>query len=627
MRHIILGTAGHIDHGKSSLVKALTGIDPDRLKEEKERGITIDIGFADLSFPDAGVTIGIVDVPGHEKLIRNMLAGAGGIDMVLLVIAADEGIMPQSREHLAICDMLKIKTGLIALTKADLVEKEWLHLVQDEVKTFVKDTFLDGAPIIPVSSRTGENLNLLKKEIREIALSISPKTSGGLFRLPVDRVFTLKGFGTVITGTAISGKVSIEDQIEILPSNIRTKVRGLHSHGKAIDTAFAGQRVAINLQGVEKEDLRRGDVAVVPGRFRPTRSIDAFLELLGGVPLLKSKSLIHFYSGTSETVARVILYERDELKAGENCYCQLRLKDPIVAMSGDRYIIRRFSPLETLGGGKILDPAPVRRRRKEGIEDLKVLHTGSLDERLSLKIEKAGISGVTVHSLEGWTNAEPKTIAESLDRLMKAGTVLRYEDLLLHRHAALRIQGKITELLKAFHKKNPLKPGMPKEEVRTIVKIDPRLFNFVLSGLRDVVAEKDLLRSRDFQIALSSSEEGYREKIRELLEKGGFQPPSKEELAQFLKMDQKRITDILGLMSKEGLVVRISDSLYLSSGAYERMMSLLREFFSGKGEMTVAEFRDLLNTSRKYALPFLEYLDARKITIRTGDVRKIIKGP
>jgi selenocysteine-specific elongation factor len=627
MRHIILGTAGHIDHGKSALVKALTGIDPDRLKEEKERGITIDIGFADLSFPDAGVTIGIVDVPGHEKLIRNMLAGAGGIDMVLLVIAADEGIMPQSREHLAICDMLKIKTGLIALTKADLVEKEWLQLVQDEVKTFVKDTFLEGAPIVPVSSRTGENLDLLKKGIREIALRISPKTSGGLFRLPVDRVFTLKGFGTVITGTAISGRVSVEDQIEILPSNIRTKVRGLHSHGKAIDTAFAGQRVAINLQGVEKEDLRRGDVAVIPGRFRPTKIIDAFLELLNGVPVLKSKSLIHFYSGTSETVARVILYERDELKAGESCYCQLRLKDPVIAMSGDRYIIRRFSPLETLGGGKILDPAPVRRRRKDGIDDLRVLDTGSLDERLSLKIEKAGVLGITVHSLEGWANAEPKTIAESLDILLKAGTALRYEDLLLHRHAALLIKGKLMELLKAFHKKNPLKPGMPKEEVRTILKIDPRLFNFVLSGLKEVVVEKDLLRSRDFKIALSSSEEENREKIRELLEKGGFQPPSREELAQFLTMDQKRITDILGLMSKEGLVVRISDSLYLSSGAYERMMSLLRGFFSGKGEMTVAEFRDLLNTSRKYALPFLEYLDARKVTIRTGDVRKMMKSP
>jgi selenocysteine-specific elongation factor len=625
MRHIILGTAGHIDHGKSSLVKALTGIDPDRLKEEKERGITIDIGFADLSFPDSDVTVGIVDVPGHEKLIRNMLAGAGGIDMVLLVIAADEGIMPQSREHLAICDMLKIQSGLIALTKSDLVEKEWLQLVQDEVKAFVKGTFLDSAPIIPVSSRTGENLDLLKNEIREMALHISPKTPDGLFRLPVDRVFTLKGFGTVITGTAISGKISVEDQIEILPSNIKTKVRGLHSHGRAIDTAIAGQRVAINLQGIEKEDIRRGDVAVAPSRFHPTRVIDAFLELLGDVPSLKSKSLIHFYAGTSETVARAILYEGDELKAGQSCYCQLRLKEPVVATAGDRYIIRRFSPLETLGGGEVLDPSPVRRRRKDGIADLAVLHKGTLREKLALKIEKTGPAGITIPSIEGWINAEPDVIAKALEGLLKEGVLLRYDDVLIHRQAVLRLQHAMLELLRAFHKKNPLKPGMPKEEVRTNLKVDQKLFNFVLSGLEDVVADRNLLRSREFRISLSSSEEEYRTRILELLEKGGFQPPAKDELAQSLKMDQKRIVDILGLMSKDGTVVRLSDSLYLPAVTYEKMMLLIRNFFSDKGEMTVAEFRDLLDTTRKYALPFLEYLDSRKITIRTGDVRKLIK--
>jgi selenocysteine-specific elongation factor len=624
MRHIILGTAGHIDHGKSSLVKALTGIDPDRLKEEKERGITIDIGFADLPFPDSGVTVGIVDVPGHEKLIRNMLAGAGGIDMVLLVIAADEGVMPQSREHLAICNMLKIQSGLVALTKSDIVEKEWLQLVQDEVRDFVKGTFLESSPIIAVSSKTGENLDLLKKEIKEMALKISPKTSGGLFRLPIDRVFTLKGFGTVITGTAVSGRVSVDDPVEILPSDIKTKVRGLHSHGKAIQTAFAGQRVAINLQGVEKEDLKRGDVAVTPSRFQPTKAIDAFLELLPGVPVLKNKSLVHFYAGTSETVARVVLYERDELKAGENAYCQLRLKDAVIATSGDRYIIRRFSPLETLGGGEILDPSPARRRRKDGISDLATLYGGTIEEKLSLKIEKAGPAGMTVHSLEGWINAEPRTIAASIERLLKEGAILRFEDILLHRQPALNIQGGILELLKTFHKNNPLKPGMAKEEVRNNLKIDPRLFNFLLSGLRNVVVERDLLRRADFKIALSSSEEEHRTKIIEMLESGGFQPPMKEEISTALKIDNRRMTDILGILSKEGLIVRISDSLYLSSVVYEKMMKLLRDFFSGKTEMTVAEFRDLLNTSRKYALPFLEYLDSRKITIRTGDVRKAI---
>jgi selenocysteine-specific elongation factor len=384
MRYIILGTAGHIDHGKSSLVKALTGIDPDRLKEEKERGITIDLGFADLSYPD-GLTVGIVDVPGHERLVKNMLAGAGGIDLVLLVIAADEGIMPQSREHLHICNLLKIKSGLIAITKADLVEKDWLDLVVDEVKNFVKGTFLDGSEIVPVSSKTMFNVDLLKEKIRDAALKVEPKPTKGLFRLPIDRVFTLKGFGTVVTGTAISGSISVDDTVEILPSDIKSKVRGLHSHGKPIQTAYAGQRVAINLQGIDKEDIKRGDSVVLPERFIPTRKIDAKVELLTDSPVLKSKSLIHFHLGTAETVARIILYGTNEVKAGEDCYCQFRLRDPVIAMSGDRYIVRRFSPVETIGGGEVLDPLSYRRSKKESTDDLMIFEQGTLAEKISAK--------------------------------------------------------------------------------------------------------------------------------------------------------------------------------------------------------------------------------------------------
>ena len=624
MRHIILGTAGHIDHGKSSLVKALTGIDPDRLKEEKERGITIDLGFADLRYTESDLTVGIVDVPGHEKLISNMLAGAGGIDMVLLVIAADEGIMPQSREHLAICDLLKIKSGLIAITKSDLVEKDWLDLVKDEIKIFVKGTFLNDSLIIPVSSKTGENLELLKKEIKEIALKIAPKASGGLFRLPIDRVFILKGFGTIITGTAVSGSISIEDPLEILPCNITTKVRGLHSHGRTIQTACAGQRVAINLQAVEKEDLKRGDVAVSPSSFYPTKTIDVFFELLNDTPLLKNKSLVHFYTGTSETIARVILYEVEELKAGKSCYCQLRLQDPVIAISGDRYIIRRFSPLETLGGGEILDPSPLKRRRKEGIEDLKILYNGNLEQKISLKVEKAGIRGFTINSINGWINAELKSIANSINTLKRAGEIIQHEEILLHNKSFDLIQQKIFELLGAFHKKNPLKPGMPKEEVRNHLKIEPRLFNFILSSLQNITIDKNLIRLSNFKIALSNSEEGYRTKILELLEKSGFQPPTRSELAASLRIEPKQISDILNILSKEGSAIRINDSLYLSATSYNNMMSLLKTFFSKKNEITVAEFRDILNTSRKYALPFLEYLDSNNITIRTGDVRKLL---
>lgn len=624
MRHIILGTAGHIDHGKSSLVKALTGIDPDRLKEEKERGITIDIGFADISYPEDALTVGIVDVPGHEKLISNMLAGAGGIDIVLMVIAADEGIMPQSREHLAICNLLKIQSGLVALTKTDLVEKEWLDLVADEVRGFVKDTFLEGAPVIPVSSKTGENLDLLKKEIRDLALKVTPKASGGLFRLPIDRVFTLKGFGTVITGTAVSGTIAVDDMLEIQPGTIYTKVRGLHSHGKAITTASAGQRVAINLQSVEKEDLRRGDVAVAPSGFSPSRTIDAFIELLRGTPLLKNKSLVHFYTGTAETIARVILYENEELKAGEDCFCQFRLQDPVISMSGDRYIIRRFSPLETLGGGEVLDPSPQKRRKKDGVHDLEVLHTGDLDQKILLKIEKAGMAGIFVNAINGWINAETKTISDAVGRLKKAGEIVRHEDILLHKKSFNLIQNKIYGLLSAFHKAHPLKPGMPKEEIRTNLRLDVKLFNFALPYFDKIVVDKDLLRLKEFKIALSTDEETYRSKIMDLLVQGGFQPPDKAELMEVLKIDQRQVSDILNILAKEKSIVRISESLYLSAASYEGMITLLKTFFLKKSELTVAEFRDILKTSRKFALPFLEYLDSNRITLRTGDVRKLI---
>ena len=434
MRYVILGTAGHIDHGKSALVKALTGIDPDRLKEEKERGITIDLGFADLTYPD-GLTVGIVDVPGHERLVKNMLAGAGGIDLVLFVIAADEGIMPQSREHLYICNLLKIKSGLIAITKADLVEKDWLELVEDEVREFVQGTFLEEAVIVPVSSKTMFNIDLLKEEIKNAALRVDPKPTKGLFRLPIDRVFILKGFGTVVTGTAVSGSISVEDTVEILPSTLRSRVRGLHSHGKPMQTAYAGQRVAINLQGVKKEEIKRGDAIVVPDKIVPTKTIDAKVELLSDAPTLKSKDLVHFYLGTSDVLARIILYERDELKAGESCYCQFRLQDPVISMSGDRYIIRRFSPVETIGGGEVLDPSSYRRKRKEGIDDLKIFESGTLAEKIATKINKTGMRGMPISFIEGWIKAEIPSIRDSITVLKENDILIQFEDILLHNTA------------------------------------------------------------------------------------------------------------------------------------------------------------------------------------------------
>ena len=505
MRYIILGTAGHIDHGKSALVKALTGIDPDRLKEEKERGITIDLGFADLHYPD-GLTVGIVDVPGHERLVKNMLAGAGGIDLVLLVIAADEGIMPQSREHLHICNLLKIKSGLIAITKADLVDGEWLQLVEDDVKNFVKGSFLEGRAIVPVSSKTMLNIDLLKEKIREAALNVEPKPTKGLFRLPIDRVFTLKGFGTVVTGTAISGSISIDDDVEILPSNIKSKVRGLHSHGKPIQTAYAGQRVAINLQGIDKDELNRGDSVVVPEKLTPTKKIDANIEMLEDAPALKSKSLVHFHLGTSETVARIILYGRTEIKSGEHCYCQLRLKEPVIAMAGDRYIIRRFSPVVTIGGGEVLDPLSFRRSFKEGTSDLSIFEAGTPPEKIAMKVQKSGIQGIKISLIEGWMKAELTSIRDSIKSLKEKGILTQFEDVLIHNSAVSSFQDTVKTIMNDFHKKNPLKPGMSKEELRANFKIDPRLFGNLITSLKDIVIEKELVRLSSFRSSFVTGE-------------------------------------------------------------------------------------------------------------------------
>ena len=629
MRYVVLGTAGHIDHGKSTLVKALTGTDPDRLKEEKERGITIDLGFANLDYPEAGLTVGIVDVPGHERLIRNMLAGAGGIDIVLLVIAADEGIMPQSREHLQICELLKISKGLVALTKADLVEEDWLELVAGEAREFVKGTFLEGAPVIPVSARSGMNLDLLKEKIKEIALEVKEKPAGGLFRLPVDRVFTLKGFGTVVTGTALSGTCRAEEQVQILPKGVETKIRGIQSHGKPAKEAFAWQRVALNLQGVEKDELERGDVVVSPGRFQPVSAMDVKIELLPGAPAIKSGARVHFHLGTSEKVARVVLYGKPELKGGESSYAQLRLSGPVVAQGMDRFVVRRLSPLETMGGGSVLDAMPVRRKKSMGLEDLEIYEKGTLKEKLSRKIMGSSLKSIGKPELEGWIRAEVRQVDKAIEELQKEKAIIPVgmgEAAFVHSNAFAAFRQAAINLVGQFHKKNPLRPGMPREELRAALKADQKVFSGLLPLVRELVSEKDAVRLASFQAALSGMDEQFREKIIKELEAAGFQPPEKSELAKKLSLDEKRLTDVLRLMDKEGAVVRINEALYLPASVYQRMIALLKDFFAKKPEMAVSEFRDILGTTRKYALPYLEYLDSHKLTMRVGDTRKPLKG-
>ena len=427
-----------------------------------------------------------------------------------------------------------------------------------------------------------------------------------------------------MTGTAVSGSISVDNDVEILPSNIKSKVRGLHSHGKSIQTAYAGQRVAINLQGVDKDEIQRGDAVLMPEKLVPTKKIDASVELLPDAPVLKSKSLVHFHLGTSETTARVILYGMNELKAGENCFCQFRLHEPVIAMSGDRYIIRRFSPLDTIGGGEVLDPLSYRRSHKEGLEDLQTFAAGTLSEKISTKVKRAGIYGIKVSLIEGWIKAEIPSIKDSIRSLKETRSLIQFEDVLMHKDIFDSFRKSVLESLGAFHKKNPLKPGMLKEELRAQFNIDPRLFGNLINELKDIVLEKELVRLSTFRIALSEVDETTKTKILELLDKGGFQPPLKEELSQALKIDQKRFADILKLMTKEGRLVRINDSIFTTSSVYNKMIEKLKIFYSGKSEMTVAEFRDLLGTTRKYALPFVEYLDSSNVTMRVGDIRKLL---
>ena len=488
MKYIILGTAGHIDHGKSSLVKALTGTDPDRLKEEKERGITLDLGFASLDLP-GGNLLGIIDVPGHEGLIKNMLAGVGGIDIVMLVIAADEGIMPQTREHLAICDLLHVKKGIIAITKTDMVEKDWLVLVQDEVRDFVKGTFLEKSTIVPVSSKTGDNLPMLVQELAKLSNEVAPKSLNGILRLPIDRVFTMKGFGTVITGTLLSGTISTDQEIEILPKGITTKIRGIQSHNQAVQRSVAGQRTAVNLQGVEKDQLSRGDTIVSAGYFQPTKTLDAKLDLLKQAPRgIKTGARIRFYNTTQEAIGRITVLGSNMLAPGEAAYVQLRLEQPVIVQHGDRYILRFYSPMETLGGGMVLNPHTRRYKTatmQESLKDLGMLEEGSLEEILGLFISNKGLAGMEEADIIGAVVADKQSILSALAALTQKKTALRIDNLYVHATHLGGLEKKIVDFIKQFHRDNPLKPGLDKEELKGMLRmrLSAKILNLTIEGL------------------------------------------------------------------------------------------------------------------------------------------------
>jgi selenocysteine-specific elongation factor len=631
-RHVVVGTAGHIDHGKTSLVKALTGTDTDRLPEEKARGITIDIGFAFLEEPD--LTIEIVDVPGHERFVKNMLAGVGGIDLAMLVVAADEGVMPQTREHLAICSLLHIRTGLVVLTKTDLADPDWLELVKDDVATLVRGTFLEGAPVLPVSAKTGEGLDGLRAALRAAAAAVPARGTDQLPRLPVDRVFTIRGFGTVVTGTLMAGRLATEDRVEIYPKSVQAKVRGLQAHGHPVAAALAGQRTAVNLQGVERAAVERGDVLGAAGTLVSTLLADGTLELLDDAPRpLKSRDRVRFHCGTSEIMARVLLLGRSELEPGGSGFGRFRLEAPLVGLPGDRFVIRSYSPIVTIGGGTLLDIAPLRMRRRAPalVARLTLLQEGAPEAVLEEHIRQTGTDGVRFGALTGRVPFGPRRVRDLLETLRVDGRVVVIDrDWFVHRDGLARIQDLAVAALEEFHRVNPLRAGMSREELRGRAGApDERVFAHLLTSLDTegiVRAERDKVRLATHEVRLSSDQRRLVDNLEENFLSAGAAPPSPEEALTRAGLTGNEEHALFQLLVEERKLVRVKESLFFHAGALDKIQDKLVALLRERKEIGPGDIKDLLGISRKYAIPLLEYFDARRVTARVGERRVLRAG-
>ncbi len=635
MKHVIIGTAGHVDHGKTLLVKALTGIDTDRLVEEKKRGITIELGFAHLDFDD-GTQAGIVDVPGHEKFIKNMLAGAGGIDLAMLVVAADEGFMPQTVEHLGILSLLGIQDGLVVITKCDMADPEWVEMVKEDVRTHVEGTFLEGKPVFTVSAYTGQGISELRQALKELVQKAAEKNMRTPFRLPIDRVFSVDGFGTVVTGTLIEGSVSNGDMAEILPGGVQARVRNLQVHDRDVETAYAGQRVAINLAGVKKADLGRGDVIARPGSVRTSLMLDARLQnLKNSQRTILSGSQVHLYHGSAVRLCKVVLLDRDALQPGESCYAQLRLTEEIAAKRGDRFVIRFYSPLETIGGGVVLDDLPRRHKRGDQavLEALAIRESGSGDDQLVQLVAEHGHSLPTLEKLAAPQNLDREELGRSLEELTSAGKVLQP---LPGRYLAASVFDAIWDscrgLLEQYHRQNPLHAGMKVAELRQklLKNTDQAVADAILAALAregKIKAVADRYALADFAVHLTKRQSAIREKLLQTYRKAGLEVPGLDEvIASFPPAEQGDCRQVVESLVSGGGLVMLTPQLCLHSQVYAQVCDKTRDFMVEHQELTLAEFRDLLGTSRKYALAVLEYYDKNKILKKDGDVRRLGTG-
>jgi selenocysteine-specific elongation factor len=630
MKRLILGTAGHIDHGKTELVRALTGIDTDRLKEEKQRGISIELGFAYLDLGE-DLRLGIVDVPGHEKFVRQMVAGSGGVDLAALVIALDEGVMPQTTEHLDILCLLGIQKGLVVLTKLDLVDDELALLAEEDARDTVKGTFLENAPMVRVSSRTGEGLDQLRATLQRLAKEVVERPVHGLLRLPVDRVFTLKGHGTVVTGTLISGTLSVGDEIEILPGELRSSVRSIESHNRQEEKAFPGQRVAVNLRGMDQSQLHRGDVLAHPTEFRPSYIIDVKLSALARSPVqLTNRRKVRLHHYTSEVEARVVLPDRDVLEPGKEALAQLRTTAPIIPAAGDRFVIRALSPSLTLGGGVVLNPRGVKLKARTAKVFMESDHEDDSGIVASL-VRSSGPVGMTRNELLGLSGFSGKRLDKVLDALRNAHKIIRFdpsENRMVHADLFDLLSKRIQARLSAFHEEHPLKEGMSKQELRSILPGGDKLFRHVLEHLAGkdvVVVQGDTVRAASHKVRLKDEEKGLKDRILKLIVDGAKAPPLLKEIVADTGTDVKQVRNLLGLLDKEGKVIRVKEDLYFSKGFVEEVKKKLVEYVTREGGITPSKFNEVTGSSRKYNIPLLEYLDRERFTMRVGDQR-VLRG-
>ncbi len=630
--HIIVGTAGHIDHGKTSLVKVLTGVDTDRLKEEKERGITIELGFAPLTLP-SGLRLGLVDVPGHERFVKNMVAGATGIDLVLLVIAADEGIMPQTREHLDVCQLLGVRDGVVVLTKTDMVDQEWMEMVTEEVKNYLGGTFLQGAPVIPFSAVTGSGKEEISTAIETAAGRVTGRDDQGIFRLPVDRVFTMKGFGTVVTGTIASGNISIGEEIWFLPGDRKARLRGLQVHGESVDQSAAGTRTALNLQGVDKEEIHRGQTVMKIGNFSSTLMLDAMVKLLPSAPRpLKNRDRVRLHLYTAEIMTRVTILEGDVLQPGEEGLIQFRLEEAAVALPKDRFVIRSYSPMTTIGGGHIIDPLPRKHRRNTPsvIDQLTGLENGDPRGRIKVYLEETGEYGLEGVKLSVRTGLEPTALEGLLAVMVEAGEIVvarTSEGTLVYSSSSFdRIKDRLLQALEKFHRSNPAKTGIGREELRMKVarQLPDRPYRNLLSALQEhgaIILEGDIVRIGSHEATLTPHQEELAGEVNRILGEAGLSPPFVADLVKAMKISPAELKLVLNLLADRGDLVRIKDDYFVTSDAHTALLKGVDDYFESRQEMALIDFREIVDTTRKWMIPLLEYLDRTLVTMRKGDVR------